>query len=208
MEKLWKEFSKEGKILMNLDKYPFSEKYGWIQDKFGVSWQLNLSVEGNKINPFLMFVQERNGKAEEAIKYYTSIFINSKVDKIERYPKGEKNEGKVIHASFLLYNQEFMAMDGGKEHNFNFTPAISYYINCENQEEVDNYWEKLSKDGEKGQCGWLKDKFGISWQIVPTELIKLINDPDNKKSESVMKAMMKMTKLDIAELKNAYEHSS
>jgi predicted 3-demethylubiquinone-9 3-methyltransferase (glyoxalase superfamily) len=204
---LWKNFSAGGKVLMALDKYPFSQKYGWIQDRYGISWQINLTGEAPQINPLLMFVQEMNGQAETAINYYTLLFEDSKVNRIVQYPAGQKNEGKIMHASFNLNGQEFMAMDGGKEHDFHFTPSISFFINCETQQEVDDYWDKLSIGGEKGQCGWLKDKFGISWQVVPTILVKLMSDPDPNKSKRVMQAMLKMTKIDIDQLQQAYDHS-
>ena len=204
VDTLWKNFSTGGKVLMELDKYPFSKKYGWIQDRFGISWQLNLTGDEPKINPLLMFVKERNGQAETAINYYTLLFEDSKINKIFPYPPGQKNEGKIMHSSFDILGQEFMAMDGGKEHDFHFTPSISFFINCESQQEVDEYWEKLSSGGAKGQCGWLIDKFGISWQVVPTALVKLMSGPDQAKSKRVMQAMLKMTKIEIDELEKAY----
>jgi predicted 3-demethylubiquinone-9 3-methyltransferase (glyoxalase superfamily) len=203
---LWKNFSPGGKVLMKLDKYPFSEKYGWIQDRFGISWQLNLTGDSTSINPLLMFTRDLNGQAETAINFYTLLFNDSKINRIFPYPAGEKNIG-IMHASFNLNGQEFMAMDGGKDHDFSFTPAISFVINCESQQEVDEYWEKLSSGGEKGQCGWLKDKFGVSWQVVPTVLGKLMSDPDPNKSKSVMQVMLKMTKLEIDQLEQAYKKS-
>ncbi len=206
---LWTKLSDGGKVLMEFKKYPFSEKYGWLQDKFGISWQLNLSPGSQKIALLLMFVRELNGKAQEAINYYTSIFRNSGVTRVARFGPGEGGtEGAIKHSVFTLNGQNFMAMDGGKDHAFNFTPAISLFVNCDTQEEVNDLWEKLSDGGEKSQCGWLKDKYGISWQIVPTILGKLMSDPDTKKSQSVMKAMLKMTKIEIADLQYAYDHSS
>jgi predicted 3-demethylubiquinone-9 3-methyltransferase (glyoxalase superfamily) len=207
VDTLWKNFSTGGKVLMELNKYPFSQKYGWIQDRYGVSWQLNLTGEDPHINPLLMFVQELNGQAETAINFYTLLFKDSKINKILPFPPGQDNEGKVMHSSFIILGQEFMAMDGGKNHNFNFTPSISFFINCETQLEVDEYWDKLSSGGEKSQCGWLKDKFGISWQVVPTILGKLMSDPDPEKSKRVMQAMLKMTKLKIDELQQAYDNA-
>jgi len=204
---LWKNFSTGGKVLMELDKYPFSERYGWVQDRFGISWQLNLTGEEHSIIPFFMFVNNMNGQAETALNFYTLLFKDSKINRIIPYPAGEKNEGKIMHSSFMLNGQEFMAMDGGKDHDFTFSPAISYVINCETQLEVDEYWDKLSSGGEKMQCGWLKDKFGITWQIVPTVLGKLMSDPDPNKSKRVTQAMLKMTKLDIGELEKAYNQN-
>ena len=153
-----------------------------------------------KITPFLWF----DGKAEEAANFYTSIFKNSKVISINRYAKGSPApEGTVMTAQFLLEGQEFVAFNGGP--HFTFTPAISFVVNCETQKEVDEFWEKLSAGGEKSQCGWLKDKFGLSWQIVPTELGKMMSDRDPTKSQRVMKALLQMNKLDIAALKRAFE---
>ena len=156
-----------------------------------------------KITPFLWF----DNQAEEAANFYVSIFRNSKIVSISRYGEGAPTpSGTVVTVTFQLEGQEFMALNGGPE--FKFTEAISFFVNCETQEEVDELWEKLSAGGEKGPCGWLKDKFGLSWQIVPTVLGKLLNDPDPVKSQSVMNAMLQMSKLDIERLKQAYEKAS
>lgn len=153
-----------------------------------------------KITPFLWF----DDKAEEAMNFYTSIFKNSKILGLNRLPEGTPGPaGKVITGTFELEGQELMALNGGPE--FKFNEAISFFVNCETQEEVDYYWDKLSAGGEKSQCGWLKDKFGLSWQIVPTALGRLMGDPDPVKSARVMQAMLKMTKLDIAALQRAYD---
>jgi predicted 3-demethylubiquinone-9 3-methyltransferase (glyoxalase superfamily) len=153
-----------------------------------------------KITPFLWF----NGQAEEAALFYTSIFKNSKMGNVSRFgdnPYGEK--GKVMTANFELEGMEFVALNGGPQ--FAFTEAISFYVHCETQGEVDEYWEKLSAGGEEGQCGWLKDKFGVSWQIVPNILMELMGDPDPEKAGRVTQAMLQMTRIDIAALKQAYE---
>jgi predicted 3-demethylubiquinone-9 3-methyltransferase (glyoxalase superfamily) len=153
-----------------------------------------------KITPFLWF----DGKAEEAMNFYTSIFKNSKIGDIRRYGEaGPGPKGTVMSASFELEGQEFIALNGGPQ--FTFSPAISFFVNCKAQKEVDELWEKLSAGGEKLQCGWLKDKYGLSWQIVPTALGELMSDPDPEKSKRVMNAMLQMTKLDIKKLKQAYE---
>ncbi|MCL5432911.1 MAG: VOC family protein, partial [Patescibacteria group bacterium] len=210
VDKLWTKLSEDGAVLMKLDKYLFSEKYGWVQDKFGVSWQLMFSGNGDvkqKITPTLMFVQEVAGKAEEAIDFYTSVFYNSKVGDISRYDKGDEpnKEGAIKHASFTLEGQEFMAMDSYLEHNFTFNESISFVVNCKTQQEIDYYWGKLSFVPESEQCGWLKDKYGLSWQIVPTILDEMLQDEDNERSKRVMQAMLQMKKIDIEALKNAYE---
>jgi predicted 3-demethylubiquinone-9 3-methyltransferase (glyoxalase superfamily) len=148
-----------------------------------------------KIKPFLWF----DGKAEEAMNFYISIFKNSKIVSISR--AGEN--GRVMGGTFQLDGQEFFALNGGPQ--FTFTPAISFFVNCETQQEVDDLWEKLSAGGEKGRCGWLKDKFGLSWQIIPSVLGKLMHDKDPAKAKRVHQAMMQMNKIDIQALQQAYD---
>jgi predicted 3-demethylubiquinone-9 3-methyltransferase (glyoxalase superfamily) len=151
-----------------------------------------------KITPFLWF----DGKAEEAI--YVSIFENSKVVSVTRYGEaGPGPKGTVMSATFQLEGQEFYALNGGPQ--FTFSPAISFFVSCETQQEVDELWEKLSAGGETQRCGWLKDKYGLSWQVIPSILGKLLNDKDAKKANRVMKAMLQMDRLDIQRLKQAYE---
>jgi predicted 3-demethylubiquinone-9 3-methyltransferase (glyoxalase superfamily) len=153
-----------------------------------------------KITPFLWF----NGKAEEAMHFYVSIFKNSKAGTIVRYgDAGPGPKGTVMVATFQLDGQEFIALNGGPQ--FTFSPAISFVVNRETQEEVDAFWEKLSEGGEKLQCGWLRDKYGLSWQIVPTVLGEMMQDKDAERSQRVMKAMLQMNKIDIGRLKQAYE---
>jgi predicted 3-demethylubiquinone-9 3-methyltransferase (glyoxalase superfamily) len=157
-----------------------------------------------KITPFLWFDE----KAEEAAKLYVSIFKNSRINNITRYgDEGSavagRPKGTVMTVEFILDGQEFVALNGGP--HFKFTEAVSFVVNCGTQEEVDKFWEKLSEGGEKSQCGWLKDKYGLSWQVVPTILGELFQDKDPKRSERVMKAMLQMSKLDIAALKQAYD---
>jgi predicted 3-demethylubiquinone-9 3-methyltransferase (glyoxalase superfamily) len=158
-----------------------------------------------KVTPFLWF----DNQAEEAAKFYTSVFENSKVGKILRYDEAAAKAaggpvGSVLTIEFEIGGQKFTALNGGPE--FKFNEAISFVVNCDTQEEVDYFWEKLSADGgQESQCGWLKDKFGVSWQIVPTVLIEMLQDKDSEKSERVMKAMLQMQKIDIKTLKEAYE---
>ena len=153
-----------------------------------------------KITPFLWF----NDQAEEAVSFYVSIFDDARVVNISRY-EGGPMKGKVLTAVFQLNGQEFMALDGGPE--YKFTEAISFFVQCESQEEVDHYWDKLSEGGDEKaqQCGWLKDKYGVSWQIVPTALPELLNHPDPEKSQRVMQAMLQMKKIDIHGLRQAAE---
>ena len=153
-----------------------------------------------KITPFLWF----NDNAEEAMNFYVSIFKNSKIGRVTRYgDAGPGPKGTVMSATFQLEGQEFFALNGGPQ--FKFTEAISFFVNCETQEEVDELWEKLSEGGRKNSCGWLKDKFGLSWQIIPTVLGQMLGDKDPAKSQRVMQAMLQMTKIDINGLKRAYE---
>ena len=153
-----------------------------------------------KITPFLWF----DNQAEEAVKFYTSVFKNSKVGKVTRFGEaGPGPKGSVMTVSFELEGQEFTALNGGPL--FKFTEAISFVVDCKSQEEVDELWEKLSDGGEEQPCGWLKDRFGLSWQIVPTVLIEMLNDPDPEKSKRVTEAMLKMKKIDIQTLRQAYE---
>jgi len=153
-----------------------------------------------KITPFLWF----DNNAEEAVNFYVSIFKNSKVVSIARYgDAGPGPKGSVMTAKFQLNGQEFVALNGGP--HFKFTEAISFVVNCETQREVDEFWEKLSEGGEESRCGWLKDKYGLSWQIVPTILVELLQDKDPEKAKRVMEAMLQMNKIDIKKLKQAYE---
>ncbi len=153
-----------------------------------------------KITPFLWF----DGKAEEATNFYVSIFKNSKVEGIARYGEaGPGPKGSVMTVTFVLDGQRFIALNGGPQ--YKFTPAVSFFVNCETQAEVDELWEKLSEGGEKIECGWLTDRYGLSWQIVPSMLLEMLQDKDSERSQRVMKAMLQMKKLDIKALKQAYE---
>lgn len=211
IDELWDKLSPEGKVLMPLDKYPFSEWYGWIEDKYGVSWQLILpGAEGDPrppIMPSLLFVGDKFGKAEEALNFYVSVFKDSEIGMIAHYgPNQEPNkEGTVMYSDFKLLDQWFAAMDGALEHDFDFNEGISLLVTCKDQEEIDYYWEKLSAVPESEQCGWLKDKYGVSWQIVPAGMEKMLNDPDKGKSNRAMEAMLKMKKIDIEKLRQASE---
>lgn len=154
----------------------------------------------SKINTFITY----NDQAEEAVNLYVSVFKNSNIVSLNRYPEGMPGlGGKAMSINFVLEGQEYLALNGGP--HFTFTDGFSLLVNCETQAEVDEYWEKLSAGGEPGQCGWLKDKFGLSWQIIPTALGQLLGDPDPRKSQNVMQAMLQMTKIDIAALRRACE---
>ncbi|MCZ7381789.1 MAG: VOC family protein [Candidatus Methanoperedens sp.] len=211
VDAIWEKLSEGGTALMELGEYPFSEKYGWTQDRYGLSWQVMFMGDHKmkqKITPTLMFVGEQCGKAEAAINFYISMFNDAKIGDILRYGKGEKpdTEGTVKHAAFTLEDQGFAAMDSARKHDFIFNEAISFMVECETQEEIDYYWKKLTADGgQESVCGWLKDKFGVSWQVSPTILGEMLRDHDKKKVERVTNAFLKMKKFDIGELKKAYE---
>lgn len=203
--RIYKKLIEGGKAMMPLDKYPWSEKYGWVVDKFGMTWQLmlgKLPAGAKKIVTSFLFVGEQYGRAQEAIKHYTSIFPNSATFYLELYKAGEEQpEGNLKFGHFALDNEMFAAMDGTGNHNFTFNEGVSITVECETQEEIDDYWTKLTEGGNESQCGWLKDKFGVSWQIVPKALGRLMTDP--AKAQRVMAEVMKMKKLDIQTLVNA-----
>ncbi len=207
---VWDKLSQGGTVLMPLDKYPFSERYGWIQDKYGLSWQLTLSNPEGEERPFiipsLMFVGKVSGKAEEAINFYLTVFKNSKRGTTARYPKGMEpdREGTLMFADFMLENQWFTAMDSAREHSFAFNEAISLMVFCDSQEEIDYYWEKLSAVPEAEQCGWLKDKYGVSWQVTPTILHEMMRNGSPEQIDRVTQAFLPMKKFDIAKLEQAY----
>lgn len=209
VDALWEKLVQGGTALMELGEYPFSERYGWVQDRYGLSWQVmfmgGYDIKQN-ITPTLMFTDRQAGKAEEAINFYASVFHNAKVGDILRYSKGEEPDrvGTIKHASFRLEGQEFAAMDSARVHDFAFNEAISLIVHCKTQEEIDYYWGKLSADPTAEQCGWLKDKYGVSWQIVPVVLEEMIRDKDPEKVARVTEAFLKMKKLDIEVLKRAY----
>ncbi len=206
IDTLWGQFAEGGMALMDLAPYPFLEKFGWVQDRYGVSWQLSLTRAPQRVRPYLMFAGPQHSRAAEAMDFYTHLFSDARIDHIQHYgPDQDEAEGTVMHARFTLAGQPFMAMDGGPEHGFTFTPAISFFVNCQTQAEVDYFWDRLSEDGETSQCGWLSDRFGISWQIVPAILGELMSDPDTGKVYRVTQAMLKMTKLDIEALRQAAE---
>jgi predicted 3-demethylubiquinone-9 3-methyltransferase (glyoxalase superfamily) len=216
LDAVWEKLSDGGKALMEIDKYPFSERYGWIQDKYGVSWQLILTnPEGEPrpdIIPSLLFVGDVCGKAEEAIKFYLSVFKDapggsSKQGAMVPYTAGmaPDKEGTVMFADFQLLDTWFAAMDSAHEHTFAFNEAISFIVNCDTQEEIDYFWGKLSAVPESEQCGWLKDKYGLSWQIVPTAMNTMLEDTDEKRVARVTEAFLQMKKFDIAQLQKAYE---
>jgi len=211
IDEVWEKLSDGGTVLMPIGQYPFSERYGWIQDKYGLSWQLILSnPEGDSrppIVPSMLFVGENCGKAEEAINFYLSVFRNSKQGNLIRYSAGPESdkEGTIMFADFMLENYWFAAMDSAREHNFAFNEAISFMVPCDGQEEIDYYWERLSAVPEAERCGWLKDKYGVSWQVGPSALDEMMRSGTKEQIARVTEAFLKMKKFEFTALQSAYD---
>jgi len=213
VQKYWDQLEEGGIVLMPLDSYPWSTKYGWVRDKFGVTWQLYLGEKQSdqKIVPTLMFIHQNNGKAMEAMELYTHIFPNSKIGSVLKYGDGEGDKNhevpeNVQHAHFEIDGYSLFCMDNSYDHKFDFNEGISMVLMTNNQEETDHLWNSLTENGgRESMCGWLKDKFGFSWQIVPKKLIQLMSDPDQEKAQKVVQAMMRMQKIIIKDLEDAYQ---
>lgn len=203
IDPIWNKLLEGATILMELGEYPFSKRYGWLSDKYGVSWQFYTGEDGSaseKYVPTLMFTGANAGKAKDAIASYTSIFPQSEVQGILEYPEGSGDvPGYVQHAQFNIAGYTLMCMDSSLDHKFGFSEGISLVVNCKDQSEIDYYWNNLIDNGGKeSQCGWLTDKYGLSWQIIPENIYDLL-----KKSPKVMEAVLKMKKLDLSVLENA-----
>lgn len=213
VDTLWKKLAEGGTPVMPLDTYHFSERYGWTTDRYGLSWQImhagNQEIK-QKITPVLMFVGDVYGKAEEAMKFYTSVFKDGTIGEISRYTgnEGPDKAGTIQYGGFTLNGQEFGAMDSAMAHQFNFNEAISLMVYCKTQQEIDYYWKKLSAVPEAEQCGWLKDKFGVSWQVVPESMDRMMADKDPARVARVTQAFLQMKKFDLAELERAYQGDS
>jgi predicted 3-demethylubiquinone-9 3-methyltransferase (glyoxalase superfamily) len=216
VDEIWGKLSPGGKALMPLQSYPFSERYGWLEDRYGLSWQVMLTGGGEikqKIAPALMFTGSVYGKTEEAVEFYASVFRDApgsanggetKTMVGARYGRGDSpdKEGAARYAQLVLRGQEFAGMDSARgQHAFN--EAISFLVPCENQEEIDYFWEKLAADPNAGQCGWLKDRYGLSWQVAPTVLGELLGGEDKERRARVTQAFLKMKKFDIGALRRA-----
>ncbi|MBK1897078.1 VOC family protein [Chryseobacterium paridis] len=211
VQKYWDQLIEGGSALMALDSYPWSKKFGWVSDRYGVNWQLFFGEKDGeqKIVPTLMFMHGNNGKAMEAMKFYTQTFPNSKIRNVLQYKDGgEPNETpeNVQHASFSIDGYNLYCMDSSYDHKFDFNEGVSIVIMTDDQAQTDQLWNTLISDGgRESMCGWLKDKYGVSWQIVPKRLIQLINDSDQGKAQKVMQAMMQMQKIIIEDLETAYK---
>ncbi len=205
LEFVWEKLSQDGNILMPLDKYDWSLKYGWVQDKFGITWQLSFESarEIKQIAvPSLLFVGENFCRAKEALDFYTGIFFTSEIENIS-FQKDNSSDDRVAikHAQFSLIGYRLKIMESNLKHNFTFNEGVSLIVYCDNQNEIDHYWESLTSGGKENMCGWLQDKYGVCWQIIPSILPELM--ADQKRSKNVMQAFMKMKKFDIATLLNA-----
>jgi predicted 3-demethylubiquinone-9 3-methyltransferase (glyoxalase superfamily) len=204
----WKALSEGGSELMPLGEYPFCKWYGWVQDRYGLSWQLMLVDGGQtvqKITPNFLFSSKACGKAEEAVNYYTEVFDDSEIGIISRYGEGEASspKTKVNYAAFKLCGINFSAMDNGFNVDFSFDEAFSLIVNCKDQKEIDYFWDRLSAVLQAEQCGWVKDKFGVSWQIVPENMDELLSNGSREEIQRVTEAFLKMKKFDLEALEKA-----
>jgi predicted 3-demethylubiquinone-9 3-methyltransferase (glyoxalase superfamily) len=209
VDAIWEKLSPGGKALMPLDSYPFSPRYGWTEDRFGVSWQLYYQQNAaprQRIIPTLMFTGGVCGKAEEAMRFWTSVFGGSSMGNVLPYGPREAPdaEGTVKHGEFTLEGQTFACMDSAHPHDFTFNEALSLMVRCGTQEEIDRLWSALSAHPEAEQCGWLKDRYGVSWQIVPAEMASMLGSGDRQRTARVTQAFLKMKKMDLAELRKAF----
>jgi len=209
VDSAWEKLLPGGMALMELGEYPFSKRFGWLQDRFGFSWQLlytNGEAFSQKIVPMVMFVGRVCGRAEEAVNFWASVFKPAQIGEIMRYGKGEEPDkpGTVKLASFWLMGVEFAAIDSAWDHKFAFNEAISFMVSCEDQAEIDYYWQKLSAVPEAEQCGWLKDKFGLSWQVTSREMDEMMALGTPEQIDRVTQAFLPMKKIDIAQVRAAY----
>ncbi|MGJ8570519.1 MAG: VOC family protein [Hoeflea sp.] len=208
VDALWAGLSDGGSVLMPLDSYPWSQRYGWLNDRYGVSWQIavtEMAANGQTITPSLMFTGDNLGRGSEAIELYTGIFPDSATGMVlYREPTEGEETGTVQFGQIKLCGQSFNIMDAPGHHDFSFTEGVSLMVLCETQAEIDHYWKALTADGgQESQCGWLKDKFGVSWQITPTVMEGLIASADPAKADRVMNTMLTMKKMDIAAMEAA-----
>lgn len=210
LDRCWEVLAEGGTALMPLQEYPFSKRYGWIQDRYGLSWQLMLTDPDGEprplITPFLMFVGDTCGRAEEATDFYLSVFEKSKKGTVVRYGAGQgpDREGTIMFSDFEIGSTWMAAMDSAAEHKFAFNEAISLLIPCADQEEIDYYWKSLSAVPEAEQCGWLKDKYGVSWQVWPTAIGEMMGSGTEEQIARLTEAFLPMKKFDLAELKAAF----
>lgn len=209
IDEIWNALADGGKVLMPIGEYPFCKRYGWIQDKFGTSWQLLLTdPQGDErplIMPGLLFTQNVCGKADEAMDFYQSVFKGAKRGQTAYYPAGmpDDKEGTVMFSEIKIADQWLVAMDSGAAHDYTFNEGVSLIVNCDSQEEMDYFYDNLSAVPESEQCGWIKDKYGVSWQIVPYDMNEIMATPDKEKFKRMSDAMLEMKRLDVEKLKSA-----
>jgi predicted 3-demethylubiquinone-9 3-methyltransferase (glyoxalase superfamily) len=206
----WEALSDGGTALMPLDEYDFNKWYGWVQDRYGLSWQLMLMDEeqvNQKITPCLLFSDEACGKAEEAMRFYAEIFPDSSVGFISRYEnqEGITPKAKINYGAFTLSEMNLVAMDNGYDVDFSFNEALSFIVYCKDQQEIDYFWNKLSAVQEAEECGWIKDQFGLSWQILPVVFLEMLKEGNGEKYQRMVQALLKMKKLDVEALQKAYD---
>lgn len=204
VNQLWQKLIAGGKAMIDIGEYDWSKRYGWLQDKFGVTWQISYSENPEHhqhITTALLFTSNVFGQAKAAMDFYCNLFKDAGITQLIPYTNANELDGKTLYAEFNLHNTPFIAMDGPGQHQYTFSEGVSLVVNCDTQEEIDHYWNALSAVPQAEQCGWLKDKFGISWQIVPSILGKLMSDPT--RAPRVTEAFLKMKKFDIQTLLNA-----
>ncbi|MFD2306724.1 VOC family protein [Enterococcus termitis] len=204
IDRLWEKLSQDGSVLMEYGAYPFSPKFGWVADKYGVSWQLVFAERPQSIAPTFLFTKEQSGKAEEAMNNWISIFGEGKVEYVQKNP-----DGTVSQALFTMHGQPFRVMDGGEvDHAFSFTMATSFYVYCKDQAEIDRLWQAVTTKGKEWPCGWMEDEYGVCWQTVTEELEALLDNSDPDRAYRVMQELYKMKRIDLAVLREAYEKAS
>lgn len=202
-DRIWNSLIESGSAYMPIDSYPWSKRYGWLKDRFGMTWQISFSENVDfdlRIIPCFLFTNLRFGQAGSAIDFYKSVFSISSTNVMVNYQEGDSNAGKVMYSEFSLNGAEFIAMDGPGDHAYTFNEAVSVVVECETQQEIDYYWEKLTDGGEESMCGWLKDQFGVSWQIVPKILASLMADPE--KAPKVAEIFMTMRKFELEKIRD------
>lgn len=213
-DRVWGQLLEGGMAMMPLDKYDWNPRYGWLQDKYGLTWQIGLRSADDfaqQFTPCFLFSGQHRNEAGAALKFYNEVFPDSKLNVVVPYgPEGPGDEGTVMYSNFNLFGQHFIAMDNPNiQPNYTFNEGVSMLVHCEGQAEVDYFWEKLTANGgEESQCGWLKDPFGVSWQIVPEEMFQLFTDPDPARAQRAMGAMMQMRKIDLEKMRQAADDES
>ena len=207
VDRLWATLAPGGRTHMELGAYPWSERYGWVSDRYGVSWQIIVDPDASdRVVPSLLFVGDRCGRAEDAMRHYTEVFRDAAIGEIYRYEPGQEpeREGTVMHGQFRLEGQPFVAADSAADHDFAFSEGVSLVVDASTQADIDHYWESLSAVPESEQCGWLKDRYGVSWQIYPvTEMNEILSLSDRAAANRAMDAMLAMKKIDLAALRTA-----